>query len=851
MARSPLPQRLQNALTCRDALQQEQIYFAPVRHHSPACSYALRQLITQIKPTHVLIEAPASFSAILEELLNNKTQPPIAILCQTDLQLDQIVLETNDEYEEDDTANMPPHQITRSAFYPFCSYSPEWQAIQLAKQYNAKIQFIDLPWAEQVTQEFTPQQSKSLLSETYLKHSQYITQLAKKLHCRDHDEVWEHLFELRNFTDLADWQTFFEDTFIWCAMARLDYDSSSLEAEGSSQREQHMLTAIGRLKKSTPDAKIVVVTGGFHTLALFEGLWQNKLVLPKKSDIIRFNRQQKSGDRDRTWLIRYSFDRLDALNGYTAGMNSPAYYQESWLSMLAYEQNPNQSQTTQGYRQAQALAFLSAIADKLRKKQSDSDAIGFIPLKSAIEQACLLAELRGHYGPGRYDLLDGMQSAFIKGSIHDVRSDFWQIVYRSLSGNQLGQIPDNIASPPLVNQVYATLKQYRFKLDDTLPKITHIDIYRKPEHRQRSRFLHLLAFLDVGFANRLDGPNYQYGTRLTIMFEDWQYLWTPMVEARLIELSEQGTQLEQIALQKLQQSMEQLTEEGTAHSCQSAVKGGIQAALMGLQSYFTQLLAKLSTYLDVDNNLLSVVNCGHRLLYLWQGRDFLALNASSTLLALLAKVLQQAFFLLDALKQPDTEQQQENLKTLLLFRNLINNLPEQLDVKKLKQDFYLNLYRLQPRLNKAPLICGAIDSIAYLDCQISQSELDHKIKVAFDSGAQYEQASCYFMGIMQCAPELIIHSSQLLTSLDELLAHWEQEQFIKILPDLRLAFTQLTPKQNAMIAEKISKKYNAQKEKLSFQQYKFSDEDLQKSLSLELSVCQHIEQQQLQDWFKQ
>lgn len=855
MGSSPLPQRLQNALICRDALQQAQIYFAPVRHHSPACSYALRQLITQIKPTHILIEAPASFSEKLEELLNNKTEPPIAILCQTDLQVDEVVFQKNEEYseeyKEDDKANSPSHQITRSVFYPFCSYSPEWQAMQLAKQYNAKIQFIDLPWAEQVTQEFTSLQSKSLLSETYLKHSQYITQLAKKLHCRDHDEVWEHLFELRNFTDLADWQTFFEDTFIWCAMARLDYDSSSLEAEGSSQREQHMLTAIGRLKKSTPDAKIVVVTGGFHTLALFEGLWQNKLLLPKRTDITRFNRQQKSGDRDRTWLIRYSFDRLDALNGYTAGMNSPAYYQKSWQSMLAYEQNSNQPQTTQCYRKTQLIDFLSIITDKLRKKQNCSDAIGFIPLKSAIEQACLLAELRGHYGPGRYDLLDGIQSAFIKGSIHDVRSDFWQIVYRSLSGNQLGQIPNDIASPPLVNEVYSTLKKYRFKLDDTLPKTTHIDIYRNPEHRQRSRFLHLLAFLDVGFANRLDGPNYQYGTRLTIMFEDWQYLWTPMVEARLIELSEQGTQLEQIAIQKLQQSIEQLTEDGMAQSCLCAVKGVIQAALMGLQTYFSQLLVKLSSFLEVDSNLLSLVDCGHRLLYLWQGRDFLALNVSSTLLALLAKVLKQAFFLLDTLKQSDTEQQQENLKTLLLFRNLINNLPDKLDVKKLKQDFYLNLHRLQPLLSEAPLIRGAIDSIAYLDSQISQSEFDHKIKMAFELGSQYEQASSYFMGIMQCAPELIIHSSQLLTSLDELLANWKQDQFIEILPDLRLAFTQLTPKQNAIIAEKISKKYSAEKEDMSIEQYRFSEEELRKTLSLELSISQYIHQQQLQDWFKQ
>ncbi|OCG58619.1 hypothetical protein A9G40_09075 [Gilliamella sp. Nev3-1] len=870
MSRSQLPQRLQHALIGKDALQQQQIYFAPVRHHSPACSYAVRQLINQIKPTHVLIEAPASFSSILDELLHHETEPPIAILCQADIQIAKylnneeqaIGNEQDNEKDNDNELLSATELITRTAFYPFCSYSPEWQAMQLAKKYHANIQFIDLPWAEQAVQEMMPKHDASLLCETYLKHSEYITQLARKLHCRDHDEVWEHLFELRDFADIANWRTFFEDTFIWCAMARLEYTASSLELEGSSQREQHMITAIRQLKQSMPEAKIVVVTGGFHTLALYEGLANAKLIVPNKAKINKVNQQreakqwQNKNDGDRTWLIRYSFERLDALNGYFAGMPSPAYYQEVWQSMLTYEQNyeQNQSQTTQDHRQAQALQFLSNIVQQLRKQQSvDNGAnneIGLVPLKSAIEQTYLLAELRGHCGPGRYDLLDGIQSAFIKGSIHDVRGEFWQIIHRTLSGDQFGKIPSNIASPPLVNEVYAMLKKYRFKLDDTLPKIAHIDIYRKPEHRQRSRFLHLLAFLDVGFAQRLDGPNYQYGTRLTIMFEDWQYQWTPMVEAKLIELSQQGTRLEHIALQKLHLLMESLTEDGITQPCQLVVQIMLKAALMGFPSYFTTLLTKLSKYLDTDNTLSSLVDCGHRLLYLWQGRDFLALNDSATLLALLAKVPRQAFFLLDTLKQSDEQQQQENFNTLLSLRDLLNNLPEQLNSKKLKQDFYFNLQRLQPLLTQAPLIRGAIDSLCYLDSQISQSELDEKIKIAFDLGAQYEQVSSYLTGLIQCSPELLIQSSQLLMSLDELLVHWDQEKFIQILPDLRYAFAKLTPKQNATIAEKIAKKYHIKKQSMDFEQYKFSDDDLQKTLALEFAICQYINQQQLQDWFK-
>ena len=44
----------------RDGLRQPRrnLYLAPVRHHSPACAWAVRELIRDVKPDRVLIEAP-------------------------------------------------------------------------------------------------------------------------------------------------------------------------------------------------------------------------------------------------------------------------------------------------------------------------------------------------------------------------------------------------------------------------------------------------------------------------------------------------------------------------------------------------------------------------------------------------------------------------------------------------------------------------------------------------------------------------------------------------------------------------------------------------------------------------
>lgn len=52
----PLPERIDQARLKWTSLQQQHLYFAPVRHHSPACAYAVLSLIDSVKPDYILIE---------------------------------------------------------------------------------------------------------------------------------------------------------------------------------------------------------------------------------------------------------------------------------------------------------------------------------------------------------------------------------------------------------------------------------------------------------------------------------------------------------------------------------------------------------------------------------------------------------------------------------------------------------------------------------------------------------------------------------------------------------------------------------------------------------------------------
>ncbi|WP_254879887.1 hypothetical protein [Providencia rettgeri] len=51
----PLPERIEKALQDRRQLESVGIYFAPIRHHSPACAYSTLSLIEHIKPDYVLL----------------------------------------------------------------------------------------------------------------------------------------------------------------------------------------------------------------------------------------------------------------------------------------------------------------------------------------------------------------------------------------------------------------------------------------------------------------------------------------------------------------------------------------------------------------------------------------------------------------------------------------------------------------------------------------------------------------------------------------------------------------------------------------------------------------------------
>jgi hypothetical protein len=785
-------------------------YFAPIRHHSPACALALQALIREVRPAVVLIEGPDDFDALVPLLLDPATRPPVAILSQA-------IPATPAAQEEAPLAGV------RSAFYPFCDYSPEWVALREGRAVGAQLAFIDRPWRDDASAE-QDDEVRSLMSERYLAHSDYLKALAVRSGCRDQDELWDHLFELRDAAGLRDWRRLFADVFAYCAMARTGYEAAVLEADGNLPRERHMAGHLRAWRAKTAGA-IVVVTGGFHTIALQQMLGQDA---PPPEAVV--------GQRVGNWLIRYSFDRLDALSGYSAGMPAPAYYQWVWDSANAAADGPALQDIA-----ARSLAALARQSRELGLAEQISTA----DVQAALLQALRLAELRGHVGPGRQDLLDAVRSCFIKGAVDDGTGGLAADIRRHLGGSKLGDIPPSAGSPPLLEDARRIATQMRVRLDDSLPRTVRLDIYRKEGHRARSRFLHLMAYLDTGLAQWQAGPDFVGGSSLDMLTEEWRVAWNPMVEARLIELATLGTTLTGAAMARLRKEQDQLPAQGQGRSAAQAVGLLTRACLVGLHQQLPSLMELISAMLDEDANAGSVIACGHKLLLLWRGREPLGLQEHPQLRRLLLQAWRTALYLMPQLAQLKPDEESRAIESLRAMRSLYGALLQLADDEVDSALWRKQLQRITC-MPEAPGVRSAAGAMLFIDGSWNDAQLAAMLQASFGPGAVPAEAVRALTGLMAAAPELLLTQASLRAGINAILAGWDEHTFVSFLPDLRQTFALLKPQETAQLAEALA---GAEQDGLLAElHYSATEADLLAGAAMQAALAEHLARDGLDAW---
>jgi hypothetical protein len=794
-------------------LGQDLIVF-PVRHHSPACAWHLRHLLERDRPSVILVEGPRSFTPTIPFLVHPDARMPLAIYT----------------YAVQKATGATPLR-RRAAYYPFCGHSPELVALQYAYEHGIPARFIDLDFSEQCQIEIDAEdtEARSLLDERHYKRSQYLQALAQQIGCRDHEELWEHLIEVPAATRSI--EAHVADLAAYCHLARLESTSEELQADGTLTREAEMLWHIRQAidERKSGEGPVLAVLGGFHAVVIPDLL---------ASGAVRPNISRSAISEESSALIRYSFDRLDRLNGYSAGMTSPAWHQKVWERMIQREKAG--VDTGPAARREVTLDLLYEIAAELRERHGVS--LPMPALAAAYEHALQLAVLRQRLAPVREDVLDAVRSCFIKGDMDGDGALVLAVAHRVLSGQNMGKVPPGASTPPLVKDFEYRVRRQRLRIEDSQPRRAVLDIYRRPEHRTTSRLFHGLVLLGVPFGSRTAGPDFVNGIGLERLQEHWEYARSAATEAALVEASIFGVTVPLAVAGRFTQHLEQIESGAERRDAATAASVLVRACVLGLHDHLPRIIELLRGVAAMDPDFGSVAAAAGTIALLWESREPLEARGIEGLPTMLAAVYQRAIYLGN---NPGSGDANGIVGALIRLRELLASEAG----KALDASLYWALLKGLSSGSDNANIRGGAAGLLYSAGWLSDTELGIALDGHLNGLLQPRDAVGFLRGLLQTAREAAWQQSALLKILDGLMAAWDDETFVANLPEMRLAFSAMTPKETDRIAAAVGQLYGVA-DLGRLVNYDLSPEQLQANLGHSLALTEVLTADGLQAWIR-
>jgi len=151
------------------------------------------------------------------------------------------------------------------------------------------------------------------------------------------------------------------------------------------------------------------------------------------------------------------------------------------------------------------------------------------------------------------------------------------------------------------------------------------------------------------------------------------------------------------------------------------------------------------------------------------------------------------------------------------------------------------------RDNASPLIRGAVAGLLYAAGQLSEADLATALDGHINGMSQPREAVGFLRGLLHTAREAAWQQESLLRVLDRLLQHWDEPGFVAVLPELRLAFAGMTPKETDRIAEAVAQLHGASQFG-PLVRYDLSEAEVQRHLALSASVRELLTADGLDAW---
>jgi hypothetical protein len=721
-------------------MSQDQLVIIGVRHHSPACARRVGHVIESVKPAFVLIEGPSDFNPYIDDLRGDHALP-IAIF-----------------------SFCSGAERMSASYTPFCGYSPEWRALAAAWATGAAPLFCDLPaWSPAFGDRANRYADPHKL---YARYRAAGAALARGLGAEGQDATWDALAEQA------------EDAIL---PAILDAYFEGLRPEGSrdpseAEREACMAGYAAWALREAAGRPVVLVCGGWHVAGVRDAVRTADGTKPAACE-------PPEGARTGSYLVPYSYARLDRFTGYSAGMPSPAYYEALHAGGL----------------DAAADWAMQCVGKALRAAGQPVSTADQIAWRGHAEA---LARLRGHRAILRADILDSALAVLIKdaleipaawaedGTIAGGSDPFVAAMLRALSGDLEGKLAPDARQPPLVADVEARMRNEDIT-PTRFPRRVLID-WHDPSTRNRAHILHQLRILAAPGIVHLTGAKSADARDLSETFEvavhrDWF--------GALAEASLWGGSLPMAASARLSASV--VGRQGDLQHLASALSDSLFAGLLGLgQDLLERLTGSVSTCRDVAQ----IGRAGRQIARLYRfGAPFGA--AAHTVLGGLGEtIFEQALWLIQGVTSE--EEGTRAIDAVLACRELARDSDGLSLDRRGAVDVFLRCVAAD---ETPPGLAGA--ALGYLTSCGDEGASSDVVTARIRRFGQPDSLGDFLTGLFALAREELRGAEGVLAAIDAVVAEWSTEEFLKAAPAMRLAFSWFPPLEREALARTILQRY--------------------------------------------
>lgn len=708
-----------------------------VRHHSPACARLVRWTIAQVRPRLVLIEGPADMNSRMAEL-RLPHELPIAV------------------YTYRTEAGR-----SHSSWSPFCAHSPEWIALETATRLGAEARFMDLPawhpafWGIENRYADRPHRTDRLAAG-----------LCARFGASDADALWEHLFEQPMPEKALD-----ERVRAYFAELRRDDPPDERDAP----REAFMARCLAAAAREGP---VVAVCGGWHAPALESswpaagnGSWPEVVAPPE-------------GTRTGSYLVPYSFHRLDSFTGYESGMPSPAYQD------AAFRLGPDQA----------AEDLLRRTVERLRARKQPVSPADVIAVASMAEG---LRRLRGHASVSRIDLLDGLAAGLVKGALDvplpwtyrgTIRPRTEPVlveVMAAFAGDRVGRLAAGTPRPPLSVDARAELAAHGLTPARTPCTVTLV--LTEAAHLAASRALHRLRVLGIPGFYRSRGPAWATDGTLD---ELWSIDDRLEAEGALIEAAAFGATLESAAAACLEEQL--LAAQGRLATL-AHVLG--EAVFVGIGSLARRVLDQVARAIGAESSLGDLGAALASLLGLWRHDALLGSERSAALGAVIAAAFERGLWLFEGIRGSGPAEEPQ-LAAALALRDTLRHAAGRLGLDASQAQSVME--RRATDASAPPALRGAALGFLWSTGFFATPEAGAEAGAAAVRRAGRPSVLGDFLaGLFLLAREEMLRSPGLVSALDALFVEMVEVDFLEGLPALRLAFSFFPPAEREQLARQV------------------------------------------------